>query len=132
MFAWSAVPGLLLTVVLIFNEAAPGSTATRAGDVAAARVSTEPAPADNEAMPCHGHDPKGTAQQSQTPPDDKADLADCCESGACRCACADCHPGTVVDLGLASPVIEPTTTGRPMNSGHADAASAHLIRPPIG
>lgn len=133
MFAWSLLLRLLLAVALVFNGVAPAVAAVHAGHMAAPAVVVESAPAADEAMSCHEQSKAGAAEQPQSAPVEEAPASpDCCESGACRCACVHSTPIAIIDLGFVSPVIEHAESVRPMSSGHADAALPHLIRPPIG
>ena len=133
MSAWSLLLRLLLAVALVFNGVAPAVAAVHAGHMAAPAAVVTPVPVADEAMPCHEHHQAGAAEQPQSAPVEEAPASpDCCESGACRCACVHSTPVAIIDLGFVAPVIEHVESVRPMPSGHADAALPHLIRPPIG
>lgn len=56
---------------------------------------------------------------------------DCCESGACRCACVHQCQAAVFAVTLQLAVIEKVSNTRPMAPGHESPAVPHLIRPPI-
>lgn len=56
---------------------------------------------------------------------------DCCESGACRCACVHQCQATIPAIAFQLAVIEKVSIVRPMTSGHESPAVPHLIRPPI-
>lgn len=132
MPAWSLLLRLLLAVALVFNGVEPAVAAVHAGHMTAPAVVVEPAPVADEAMSCEHHQ-AGTAKQPQSVPVEEAPASpDCCESGACRCACVHSTPVALIDLGFVAPVIEHVESVRPMTLGHADAALPHLIRPPIG
>src|SRR3546814_16614457 len=64
--------------------------------------------------------------------DDGTSLPDCCESGACRCACL--HHGQFAPMTMvaSAAIIGHTDRVRPMFSVHASPALPHLIRPPNG
>ncbi|WP_460822900.1 CopL family metal-binding regulatory protein [Lysobacter olei] len=126
MPVWSLLLRLLVAVALVFNGAAPAVAAVHAGHMVAPPVA---APAAE--LSCHEHHQAGYADQ---PPatGEHPGTSDCCESGACRCACVHSTPVAIMDPGVVASVIEHAESVRPMAPGHADAESPHLIRPPIG
>src|SRR3546814_6168691 len=68
----------------------------------------------------HGH---GTSDAETPPPD-------CCESGACDCACMHPAQAAVVSAAVDLGSLEHTDSVRPMSSVHASPSLPHLIRPP--
>lgn len=125
---------LLLVVALVFNGAATAAAAVHAihPDGAHATGHSQPAAADQ--APCHEHGQAGAAEAPAPAADDggsQAPSPDCCQSGACLCACAHNAPLALGDPGFAAPLVEHAGGVRPMPSGHADAALPNLIRPPI-
>lgn len=129
MPAWPLLLRLLLAVALVFNGAATAMAPVHAGHVAGHTVAP-PVPAAKAEMPCPGHHEAAEADQPSAFGDQPAS-PDCCKSGACRCACAQSTPVVIMNPDVAAPVIEHAESVRPMAPGHADAASPHLIRPPI-
>jgi hypothetical protein len=128
MPGWPLLLRLLLALALVFNGAGPAVAAVHAGHMAAPSMVV---PAAEAEMPCHEHH---HAVDTDQPPAKGGQPAspDCCESGACRCACVHSTPVAIMDPGVVASVIEHAESVRPMAPGHADAASPHLIRPPIG
>lgn len=94
-------------------------------------------------MPCHDAEAKAASgvvshaglhasSDTQGPTDAGTPSPDCCESGACRCACL--HHGQLAPMSMVAnaAIIVHTNSVRPMFSVHASPALPHLIRPPIG
>lgn len=127
---------VMLSVVLILNgigSAVASVQTAHAGNVTMAM----PVPGD-AGMPCDGdHHAQAepaqadgvtvlaTGQPSQPGPD-------CCDSGACRCACMHQAQVAVAVLLPIDAVIIHARAVLPPAAGHSTPALPHLIRPPIG
>lgn len=136
MSVWSILLRLFLAAALIFNGAATAVASVHMSHVDVVQAAVQPEPVSAEDPPCHGHDP-ATAAVTDLPvavdtDSDQGTSPDCCESGACRCSCAQHATATILDLRIVAPIIEHAASVRPMSSGHAAPALPHLIRPPIG
>lgn len=131
MPVWPLLLRLLLAVALVFNGAAPAVAAVHAGHMAPRPMIAPPVAAAAAELPCHEHHQAGNADQAPATGGQPA-TPDCCESGVCRCHCVHSTPVAILDPGVVASVIEHAESGQPMATGHADAASQHLIRPPIG
>ncbi|MGH8083842.1 MAG: CopL family metal-binding regulatory protein [Lysobacter sp.] len=93
-------------------------------------------------MPCHDADANGkkvaTAAQpdlgehEHESPDTGTKSPDCCESGACDCACLHPVQAAVVAAAIGLGSLGRTGNVRPMFPMHASPVLPHLIRPPIG
>lgn len=135
---------LFLSIVLLFDGTATAVAAVHMNHLdradAAAQLATTENPDANSEMPCHdasaaqdamalhsdagGHG-HGTSDAETPPPD-------CCESGACDCACMHPAQAAVVSAAVDLGSLEHTDSVRPMFSVHASPSLPHLIRPPIG
>ena len=131
MSPWSLLLRLLLALALVFNGAAPAMAAIHAGHIVAPHQATETGPVAESETPCHEHREAGNANRSSAP-DGQPASPDCCESGACRCACVHSTTLAIIEFDIVAPVVGHTESVRPMALGHPDAALPHLIRPPIG
>ena len=127
---------VLLSVVLTLNGM--GSAVASVQMAHAGKMAVEMPVSDAAEMPCHGHD---DAQAEATQPDVVSTLAeedpsqaepDCCESGACRCACIHQAQAVVAVLLPIEAVIIHARAVLPPKAGHSAPALPHLIRPPIG
>lgn len=137
---------LLLSIVLLLN-----GTATAVASVsmhmnhveksaATSQVTSIASPDGQDKMPCHDANEAKVAKAAHPDagehmhgsPDTGTPSPDCCESGACRCACIH-HAQAAVGAAVVSVgLVEHTDSVRPMFSVHASPALPHLIRPPIG
>ena len=126
---------VMLIVVLMLNGI--GSAVASVQMAHAGRVAVAMPVADAAEMPCHGHH---DAQAEATQPDVVPALAeddpslpdpDCCESGACRCACMhQAQAAVAVLLPIEAVIIHDRAVLAP-KAGHSAPALPHLIRPPI-
>ena len=57
--------------------------------------------------------------------------ADCCQTGACACHCAQQAPVAFVPPVLAAPHLAHAASVRAMSPAHESPPLPHLIRPPI-
>src|SRR3546814_242086 len=138
---------LFLIVVLLLNGTATAVESVHMNPSGMGEAMSQvPAHATPDGkMPCHDAEAKTTSDVA--PPaatglhtssdvsvstDDGTSLPDCCESGACRCACL--HHGQFAPMTMvaSAAIIGHTDSVRPMFSVHASPALPHLIRPPIG
>lgn len=141
MSAWPILLRILLSVALIFNGAATVAASAHMNHAGMAEaVQSAKVVQAVEAQPCHQHDQAASADPSGQPAvaldtgssGSGHPTPDCCESGACRCACAHHAQAAIPDVVFNTPMIEHADSVRPMSWGHAPPALPHLIRPPIG
>lgn len=59
------------------------------------------------------------------------DPSDCCKNGACRCGCVHQTQVATPAFFLRTPTIAPPHLVPELQSGHAEPALPHLMRPPI-
>lgn len=125
---------VMLSVVLILNGI--GSAVASVQMARAGNMTTEMPVSDAAEVPCHGdHDALADAAQ----PDVISELEEpsqsdpnCCESGACRCACMhQAQAAMAVSLPIEAVIIHARSV-LPTAAGHTAPALPHLIRPPIG
>lgn len=94
------------------------------------------------AMPCHGdeaaaepmtHHAAATFAETDRASDDSTPPSpDCCETGACRCACVHFAQAVMPVLQVPAIAIARDHGVRALAPGHAAPALPHPIRPPIG
>lgn len=132
---------LLLSLCLVLDGTAAAAIAhLPMGHDAAAASMPAPPTASTAAvmadMPCHGHDAASsttpTSATSLTAPDPAGSSPDCCESGACRCACMHVAQVVVPSLAWAAATPGHARSVRPLLPGHTAPPLPHPIRPPIG
>lgn len=139
MWTRSVLLRLFLIVALLFDGAASAVASVHMSDFGMAAMASQTEPASGSSgsaeMPCHeggaAHQPNA-AMGHQIPPDSDSQSPDCCESGACRCACMHQSQAAVIAMTVIIPAIEHADSVRPMPPAHASPALPHLIRPPIG
>lgn len=144
MSLWPLLLRVLLILSLILNGSAYAMASVHMvhGQVGAVAMSDHaPATASStKGSPCHDHQaqPPTAATQHQgaapveAPSNPEPPAPDCCESGACQCACVHQVQAAMPMPALAAAKIEPAGSLRMSKSGHATPALPHLLRPPIG
>lgn len=126
---------VLLGLVLILNGIGNAVASVRMTHAGAVEM-TAPAGAG---MDCHGHDegqadanPANGASAALTADEPSDPDPNCCESGACQCACVH-HVQAAMSLpGPIDAVATQARAALPPKGGHSAPALPHLIRPPIG
>lgn len=154
MRLWPTLLRVLLIAALALNGAVPAMAAIQMGhdpgpgpgDTATASDSAgseEPAchpPSPQGAAPVHAHGtvhdhvsaPAETiATDLDQAPDQGHHEGDCCESGACRCACLHSCPAMVRVVAALPAVVEHASNVGRMSASHVAPTLPHLIRPPI-
>src|SRR5688500_14901628 len=136
MLRWTILLRLLLSLAVLLN----GTTAALAfkhGGHDAMPATTAPALASStaDALPCPEHDQAALMASEDpvtpVPAESGHPPLDCCQSGACQCACMHPAPAAAPTIAFAAVSIGHARSARPMPTGHAAPALPHLIRPPI-
>ncbi len=146
MSVWSILLRLLLAVGLVLNGSgyAVASAhmqmdhASQAGTISTSVVDSSVA-AEPDCLEHHlgmglmsPEAPAAVTASDATSDNSGHPSPDCCETGACRCACVHQCQATIPAIAFQLAVIEKVSIMRPMTSGHESPAVPHLIRPPIG
>ncbi len=128
----------MLCISLILNGSGYAMTSAhlQMGHTDRIAAMQEPAPADMP--PCHQNadasetvaveSPEAVKDQSRLT--SKHPARDCCESGACQCACMQAHAALPVNA-LRHDVAGHANDVRPLQPDYPAPALPHLIRPPI-
>lgn len=133
----------LLSLSLILNGSgyAMASVHTQMGDMGsvASTVPATPQPAAAAESPCdQHHDASAVAMELPDAMQDESSTTpmhpspDCCNSGACHCACIHQAQAAIPTHVLRHDTAEHASSVRPLKPGHSAPALPHLIRPPIG
>jgi hypothetical protein len=142
MSRWTILLRLLLSLAVLFNGTTlNGTTAAmafkhRGHDAMPALAAPAPATSAADALPCPGHDQAASMASegpaAPVPAKSGHPSLDCCQSGACQCACVHPAPAAVPAIAFAAVSIGHARSARPMPTSHAAPALPDLIRPPIG
>ena len=143
MSLWPVLLRVLLTVALIMNGSGYAIASahlskafayvSHEGRSLAHERMNQPLCHDDQAatLATHPHDADQTMRHEPGSPESPAH-ADCCESGACRCACTQAATAAVVMVFARDALIVRSNPSHPLKLGRPAPALQHLIRPPIG